>query len=305
MKAFERSSVRVDNPVWFITGCSTGFGHELGKLALSRGYRTVVTSRDIDDLADLPSLGDALLLRLDVTERSQVEDAVQAAEKKFGRIDVLVNNAGIGYLGAVEESDEDQVRRMFEVNFFGLCRMIHVALPGMRERGSGQIVNISSIGGLRSFPSLGYYCASKHAVEGLSESLMQEVRPFGVHVMLVEPGGFRTDWAGRSASERTHPIADYEETAGKAISQIRANSGHQQGDPIRAAEAIVAALESPNPPHRLLLGNDAYDGAMAKLEQLRNDFSDWETVSRSTDYPQSNSGQQQMGRKVGSHSIGR
>lgn len=159
-----------------------------------------MTSRDPEDVQDLTELGDALLLKLDVTDRSQAEAAVKAAEDHYGGIDVLVNNAGIGYFAAVEESSETEVRKMFDVNLFGLSRMIHLALPGMRKRRQGFIVNLSSIGGLRSFPALGYYNATKFAVEGLSEALWQEVEPLGIKVMLVEPSGFRTDWAGRSAN---------------------------------------------------------------------------------------------------------
>ncbi len=272
-------------PVWFITGCSTGFGRQIAKSVLGRGYRAVVTSRDKDDIRDLAELGDALILKLDVTDRTQAEEAVRAAEDHYGAIDVLVNNAGIGYFAAVEESSELEVRKMFDVNVFGLSRMIHLALPGMRKRRQGFIVNLSSIGGLRSFPALGYYNATKFAVEGLSEALWQEVEPLGIKVMLVEPSGFRTDWAGRSANETTHQIADYADTANRNIRHLRALSGNQDGDPVRAAEAIVEAVESPTPPHRLLLGNDAYDGAISKLDELREEFKAWEEVSRGVDSP--------------------
>jgi NAD(P)-dependent dehydrogenase (short-subunit alcohol dehydrogenase family) len=280
-----KNGTQSDKPVWFITGCSTGFGRQIATHVLELGYPTVVTSRDPDDISDLAELGDALVLELDVTDRKQAEAAVKAAEDHFGRIDVLVNNAGIGYFAAVEESDEDEVRKMFDVNVFGLCRMIHVVLPGMRERRQGFIVNLSSIAGLRSFPALGYYNSTKFAVEGLSEALWQEVEPLGIKVMLVEPSGFRTDWAGRSANETEYPIADYADTADKNIRQLRAASGNQAGDPVRAAEAIVQAVEAANPPHRLLLGNDAYDGAIAKLDELRAEFVEWETVSRGADFP--------------------
>jgi NAD(P)-dependent dehydrogenase (short-subunit alcohol dehydrogenase family) len=259
---------------------------QIAKHVLELGYHVVVTARDPDDVRDLAKLGDALVLKLDVTDRSQAEEAVKAAEEHFGGIDVLINNAGIGYFAAVEESDEEEVRKMFEVNVFGLCRMIHVVLPGMRKRGKGFIVNLSSIAGLRSFPGLGYYNATKFAVEGVSEALWQEVEPLGIKVMLVEPSGFRTDWAGRSANETENPIDDYASTAHQNIEQLRAISGHQSGDPIRAAEAIVHAVEFPNPPHRLLLGNDAYDGAVAKLDELRQEFADWESVSRGADFPE-------------------
>ncbi|MDX1929631.1 MAG: oxidoreductase [Pirellulaceae bacterium] len=274
-----------DKPVWFITGCSTGFGRQIAKHVLELGYRVVITARNMEDVRDLAELGDALVLKLDVTDKTQAEAAVKAAEEHFGNIDVLVNNAGIGYFAAVEESDEAEVRKMFDINAFGLCRMIHVVLPGMRKHRKGFIVNLSSIGGLRSFPALGYYNATKFAVEGVSEALWQEVEPLGIKVMLVEPSGFRTDWAGRSANETKHSIVDYAETAGRNIAHLRSISGQQSGDPVRAAEAIVNAVESANPPHRLLLGNDSYDGAIAKLDELRAEFNAWEAVSRGADFP--------------------
>jgi NAD(P)-dependent dehydrogenase (short-subunit alcohol dehydrogenase family) len=279
------TSTITENPVWFITGCSTGFGRALASHVLELGYRTVVTARDPDTVKDLASKGDALILKLDVTDHLQAEAAIKAAEDKFGHIDVLVNNAGIGYFAAVEESEEDQVRRMFDINVFGLSRMIHVALPNMRKRRQGFIVNLSSIGGLTSFPSLGYYNATKYAVEGLSEALWQEVEPLGIKVMLVEPSGFRTDWAGRSANESPHHIDDYAATADLVRKQLRAISGKQSGDPVRAVKAIVQAVESSNPPHHLLLGNDSFEGAIAKLDELRKEFLAWETVSREADFP--------------------
>ena len=285
MAATTSKSTITETPVWFITGCSTGFGRELAKHALERGHRTVVTARDPDEVKDLAAKGEALVLKLDVTDQGQIDAAIKAAEDKFGRIDVLVNNAGIGYFAAVEESEEDQVRRMFEINVFGLSRMIHAVLPGMRKRRKGFIVNLSSIGGLCSFPAVGYYNATKFAVEGLSGALWQEVEPLGIKVMLVEPSGFRTDWAGRSANESKLQIDDYAATAGARRSQSRAISGKQPGDPVRAAHAILKAIESPNPPHHLLLGNDAYEEATAKLEVLRKEFSAWESVSRGADFP--------------------
>ena len=272
-------------PVWFITGCSTGFGHELARQALAHGYRTVVTARDPATLAGFAAEENALLLELDVTKPEQVSAAIAAAQAQFGGIDVLVNNAGIGYFAAVEESDEAEVRKMFEINVFGLSRMIHAVLPGMRQRRKGFIVNFSSIGGLRSFPAVGYYNATKFAVEGLSEALWQEVEPLGIKVMLVEPSGFRTDWAGRSANEVKQPIADYVATAGAWRAQVRAVSGQQAGDPVRAAQAIVKAVASESPPHHLLLGNAAFDGAMAKLDALRTEFTAWEAVARGADFP--------------------
>ena len=285
MATTNNKSAITEKPVWFITGCSTGFGRELAKHLLEHGYRVVVTARNPDDVNSLAANGEALVLKLDVTDQGQIDAAIKAAEDKFDRIDVLVNNAGIGYFAAIEESEEDQVRRMFEINVFGLSRMIHAALPGMRKRRHGFIVNFSSIGGLCSFPSVGYYDATKFAVEGLSEALWQEVEPLGIKVMLVEPSGFRTDWAGRSANESKRQIDDYIATAGAWRNQVRAISGKQPGDPVRAAQAIVKAIESPNPPHHLLLGNDAYEAATAKLEELRKEFSAWEAISRGADFP--------------------
>ncbi|TBW40656.1 SDR family NAD(P)-dependent oxidoreductase [Siculibacillus lacustris] len=272
-------------PVWFITGCSTGFGRHLAEQLLADGYRVVVTARKPADIADLAAKGDALVLALDVTDSGQIAAAVAAAEAKYGRIDVLVNNAGIGYFAAVEESEDAATRRMFDINVFGLAAMTTAVLPGMRARRSGFVVNFSSIGGLRAFPALGWYNASKFAVEGLSEALWQETEPLGIKVMLVEPSGFRTDWAGRSADESAVTIEDYTATAGARRRALRTGSGNQPGDPVRAAKAIVAAVESKAPPHRLLLGNWAYDQALAKLDELRGEFTAWEGTARGADFP--------------------
>ena len=285
MATENKNTATTGKPVWFITGCSTGFGHELAKQALESGYRTVVTARQPDEVRGLAAKGEALVLKLDVTDQGQIDAAIKAAEDKFGRIDVLVNNAGIGYFAAVEESEEDQVRRMFEINVFGMSRMIHAALPGMRLRRQGFILNFSSMAGLCSLPSLGYYNATKFAVEGLSGALCQEVEPLGIKVIIVEPSGFRTDWAGRSANESKRQIDDYAPTAGAFRKQLRAASGKQPGDPVRAVQAILKAVESANPPHHLLLGNDVYEGAMAKLEELRKEFSAGEAVARGADFP--------------------
>jgi short-subunit dehydrogenase len=271
--------------VWFITGCSTGFGRELASQLLARGNKVVVTARDSHALSAFAGMENALVLTLDVTDPTEIAASVHAAEARFGHIDVLVNNAGIGYFAAVEEGEDAEIRRMFDINLFGLAAMTCAVLPGMRKRRHGFIVNFSSIGGLRSFPAIGWYNATKFAVEGLSEALWQEVNPLGIQVMLVEPSGFRTDWAGRSADESKIVIADYAATAGAGRAGVRTQSGHQAGDPVRAAEAIIKVVEGPAPPHRLLLGNNAYDGAMAKLEDLRKDFSRWETVSRGADFP--------------------
>jgi NAD(P)-dependent dehydrogenase (short-subunit alcohol dehydrogenase family) len=289
MNTKNKKSAKTKKPVWFITGCSTGFGRELATQALERGFRTVVTARKPDEVEALAAKGEALVLKLDVTDQGQINAAMKAVEKKFGGIDVLVNNAGIGYFAAIEEGEEKEVRRMFEINVFGMSRMIQAALPGMRRRRKGCIVNISSLAGLRSAPSLGFYNATKFAVEGLSGALLQEVEPLGIKVMVVEPSGFRTDWAGRSANESKKQIADYAKTAGKWRSEIRADSGKQPGDPVRAAQAIIKAVKSPKPPRYLLLGNDSYEGAMAKLEELRKNFLAVEAIARGADFPKEKS----------------
>lgn len=274
--------------VWFITGCSTGFGRELAKSVLDRGHRAVVTARDPAKVEDIAKGREdrALVLELDVTDPVEIRAAVTSAEKHFGRIDVLVNNAGIGYFGAVEESDDEEVRRMFEINFFGLSAMTRAVLPIMRKQRNGHIVNISSIGGLRSFPTLAYYNATKYAVEGFSEALSIEVAPLGIKVTIVEPSGFRTDWAGRSAAETKNRIADYAPTAGKNLNDLRGYSGKQPGDPVRAAAAIIAAVESPTPPLRLLLGKAALKGARGKLDLLKKDFDTWEKTTVEADFPE-------------------
>jgi NAD(P)-dependent dehydrogenase (short-subunit alcohol dehydrogenase family) len=275
------------NRVWFITGCSTGFGRELARHTLELGYPTVVTARNKDQVADLVAGHEkrSLALRLDVTDPQQIAAAVKAAEDKFGGIDIMVNNAGIGYFGSFEESDLSEVRKMFEINVWGLTQMTRAVLPGLRKRGSGTIVNFSSIGGLVAFPALSFYNATKFAVEALSESLAQEVAPLGIRVLLVEPGPFRTDWAGRSANEATETIADYRGTVGARRDLIRSSSGKQPGDPVRAAVAIVKAVEDPAPPFRLLLGKAALTTAREKLTTLRKDFESWSEVTEGADFP--------------------
>jgi NAD(P)-dependent dehydrogenase (short-subunit alcohol dehydrogenase family) len=278
-----------DDPfVWLITGCSTGFGRELARAALARGYRVVVTARNPDDVRDIAAghEANALVLKLDVTVPDDIRSAVDATLARFGRIDVLVNNAGIGYFAAIEESDDAEVRRMFEVNVFGLAQMTQAVLPGMRAQRSGHVVNISSIGGIRAFPAVGFYNATKFAVVGLSESLALEVEPLGIKVTIVEPSGFRTDWAGRSANEAPSEISDYADTAGKNRRSIRGYSGKQPGDPVRAAAAIIKAVESNDPPLHLLLGKAALKGANWKLDLLRKNFDAWEDTTVGADFPE-------------------
>jgi NAD(P)-dependent dehydrogenase (short-subunit alcohol dehydrogenase family) len=275
--------------VWLITGCSSGFGRELAKLVLNHGWCTVVTARDPSKVKDLVvgHEGHSLALRLDVTDAMQVDKAVKEAEAMFGHIDVLVNNAGYGYVAAIEESQEDEVRAMFETNFFGLARMVHAVLSGMRRRRHGYIVNMSSIGGLITYPSLGYYDATKHAVEGFSETLSKEIEPLSIRVLIVEPGPFRTGWAGRSIKQSYLKIDDYAETAGANRKLILDTDGQQPGNPTRAAEAIVKAMESPEPPLRLVLGRDALEAARTKLDVLSRNFDAWEEISRSVDFTES------------------
>ncbi|HET9453197.1 MAG TPA: oxidoreductase [Gemmatimonadaceae bacterium] len=274
-------------PVWFITGCSTGFGRELARILLEREYRVVVTARDPATVADLVAGREtqALVQRLDVTDRAQITAAVAAAEAHFGGIDVLVNNAGIGYFGAVEESEEAEVRRMFEINVFGLAWMTQAVLPIMRRQRSGRIMNVASIAGIRGNPGIGFYNASKFAVVGLSEALAREVEPLGIKVTVIAPSGFRTDWAGRSANEAPHRLPEYAPTAGKNIRIIREASGKQPGDPVRAAEAIIHVAEIDDPPMTLLLGQGALRGARRKLEELEADIDAWEATTAGADVP--------------------
>ena len=273
--------------VWFITGCSTGFGRALASHLLKIGQRVAITARNTKDVEDLISGHEklALALSLDVTKADQITKAVADTIAHFGRIDVLVNNAGIGYFAAIEESENEATRKMFEINFFGLANMTKAVLPSMRKQRSGHIINISSVGGLVAFPALGYYNASKFAVEGFSESLSKEVAHLGIHVTLIEPSGFRTDWAGRSAENGKIVIDDYAESAGANKSFIRGYSGNQPGDPNRAAQAIVKAVESKEPPLRLLLGAAALKGAMTKLDVLKKDFDNWSETTIWADHP--------------------
>jgi NAD(P)-dependent dehydrogenase (short-subunit alcohol dehydrogenase family) len=276
-----------NKPVWFITGCSTGFGRELAVILLKRGYRVVVTARDKAKVDDIVAGHDknGLAIKLDVDQRDQIDAAVKAAEARFGRIDVLVNNAGYGYLAAVEEGDDADIRAMFETNFFGLAALTRAALPIMRAQKSGAIVNISSMGGFIGFPGSGYYAATKFAVEGLSESLSKEVAPFGIKVIIVEPGPFRTDWAGRSLKTPKRAIDAYHGTAGARRQQIQGYSGTQAGDPVRASEAIIAAVEQERPPLRLPLGAFAYEAMGKEIEAVRKEHASLEAMARGADFP--------------------
>jgi len=280
---------KTNNPVWFITGCSTGFGRELTGLILKRGWNAVITARNADQVKDIAEgfESTSLVLSLDVTDKARVLAAVARAEETFGKIDVLVNNAGYGYFSSIEEGEEEKIRAQFETNFFGLVSMIQAVLPGMREKRHGHIVNFSSIGGLRAFTSTGYYHATKFAVEGLSESLSQEVAPLGIKVLIVEPGPFRTDWAGRSTARTPVQIADYEATVGARMTASQNGSGKQVGDPVRGCEAIIKAVESENAPLRLLLGGPAFKLALEKVDMLKENFEAWKELTLGADYPES------------------
>jgi NAD(P)-dependent dehydrogenase (short-subunit alcohol dehydrogenase family) len=273
--------------VWFITGCSTGFGRHLAEETLIKGERVAVTARNLSSIQDLvvqyPDT--AIAIELDVTDPKQIKDAVEKAVQHFGRIDVLVNNAGIGYFGAIEESEEEEVRRMFEINFFGLASVTNAVLPVMRAQRSGHVVNISSIGGYVSFPGVGLYNATKFAVAGYSEALAKETASLGIKVTVVAPSGFRTDWAGRSANNTKVLIDDYKETAHTNQNAIRGYSGNQPGDPVRAAQAIIKAVETTAPPMHLFLGAGALKGIRNKIAALQKDIDAWETTTTWADHP--------------------
>jgi NAD(P)-dependent dehydrogenase (short-subunit alcohol dehydrogenase family) len=275
------------SPVWFITGCSTGFGRALATRVLERGWRAVVTARNRDSVADLVEGREdrALAVALDVTDQAQVADAGAAAREKFGRIDVLVNNAGYGYQSSVEEGDEAEIRAQFDANVFGLFAVTRAVLPIMREQRSGHIINITSLAGLAGYPASGYYAASKHAVEGWSDTLRAEAAPLGIHVTCVEPGPFRTDWAGRSLRQTPNRIADYAETAGKRMDDTRGVSGTQAGDPERAAAAMIALSEQADPPRHLVLGRFAHDAVVARLKERLAEIERYRDISLATDFP--------------------
>ncbi|MDI5928198.1 oxidoreductase [Rhizobium leguminosarum] len=274
-------------PTWFITGASSGLGRALAEAVLARGWRAAMTARRPETLADLTAEhGDrALALALDVTDSNSIAGAVHDAETHFGVIDVLVNNAGYGYLSAIEEGDDAEIRAQFETNVFGLIAVTKQVLPGMRSRRQGHIFNVSSLGGLVAFAATGYYHATKFAVEGLSESLSHEVKSLGIDVTILEPGAFRTDWAGRSMVESSTIIDDYVETSGKRRQVTRSVSGNQPGDPVRAATAIISAFEADEPPLRLLLGAPALKIARERLDALSANFEAWAETTLSADFP--------------------
>ncbi|MEN2785986.1 oxidoreductase [Sphingomonas qilianensis] len=274
------------SPVWFITGCSTGFGRDLARLVLDRGWRAVVTARGRDRVADLvEGNANALALDLDVTDAAQIAAAVAAAHDRFGQIDVLVNNAGYGYQATSEEGDAAEIRAQFDTNVFGLFALTRAVLPIMRAQRSGNIVNFTSLAGFVGLPGSGYYAASKHAVEGWSDALLAEVAPLGIGVTCVEPGPFRTDWAGRSLRQTPSTIDDYAATAAARMDGTKAYSGAQPGDPVRAGEAIIAAVERAVPPRHLVLGKFAFETVTSKLRERLAAIEADRALSLSADFP--------------------
>ena len=275
------------SPVWFITGCSTGFGADLARAVLARGWRAVVTARDQARVAGLTEgAGDrALPLALDVTRPEQVAAAMAAATERFGRIDVLVNNAGYGYQATIEEGEDAEIRAQFDANVFGLFALTRAVLPLMRQQRHGHVISITSVAGFAGFPASGYYAASKHAVEGWSDALALEVAPLGIKVTCVAPGPFRTDWAGRSLKQTPNRIADYADTAGARMKTTADASGKQPGDPVRAAEAMIRVTETDKPPRHLVLGAIGLDAVTKRLRESLEEIEAWREVGAATDYP--------------------
>lgn len=273
--------------VLFITGCSTGFGRQIAERAIKSGYRVVATARNVSQIETLTAGAEdrVLTLPLDVTDQDQITEAVAQSLSRFGRIDVLINNAGIGYFSSVEEGMEEETRKMFEINFWGLMQMTNAVLPQMRQQKRGHIINFSSIGGLVSFPTLGYYHATKYAVEGISESLAQEVAHLNINVTLVEPSGFRTDWSGRSSAKTDTAIPEYKETiVGQMLQGVSQQSGQEPGNPEKAADAILQLVEAEQPPLRLLLGKAAYQAASHKLSTLTENIERWKETTLTVDF---------------------
>lgn len=278
--------MRDHRSIWLITGASSGLGRAIAQAVLEAGDIVIATARDPATIRELVERfpDQVVAARLDVTDRTTIAQVVGEAERRFGRIDVLVNAAGYGYLAAIEEGEDSGIRAQFETNVFGLLDVTKAVLPGMRARRRGCIVNFSSLGGLVAFAATGYYHATKFAVEALSESLSHEVGTLGIKVLIVEPGAFRTDWAGRSMIESPIIIDDYAETAGKRRTATRAVSGLQPGDPKKAAQAILNAVKAEQTPLRLLLGASALKVARARMETLKAEFEALAEVTTSVDF---------------------
>jgi NAD(P)-dependent dehydrogenase (short-subunit alcohol dehydrogenase family) len=271
-----------DSRTWLITGATSGFGRTITEAALARGDSVVATSRRTDGLADLAGDDRVLVTRLDVTDAVQREAAVAAALDRFGRIDVLVNNAGRTQVGAVEETTEDELRFLFDLHFFAPAALTRLVLPTMRAQGSGAIVQMSSVGGQVTAPGFGAYCATKFALEGLSETLQAEVEPFGIRVLIVEPGAFRTGLFRPDAAYLSDEMPEYADTVGPTRAYVRGGHLEQPGDPMKAAAAIVAALDSDEPPLRLVLGEDAIGNIRQRLQGVSAELDAWEAAGAGT-----------------------
>lgn len=276
--------------IWLISGCSSGFGREIALQALSAGDFVGVSSRSVKDVEDIckeyPKT--ALPIKLDVTNKDEIKESIQTINKVYGGLDVLVNNAGYGYLAAIEEGENEEVRKLFETNFFGALELTKAALPGMRAQRFGRIINNSSQAGIMANPGTGYYSASKYALEGLMEALDKELRPLNISVTSVQPGAFRTDWSGRSMKRSIIEIDDYSEHVKQRIDMIGNIDGKQPGDPVRAAKIIFALSRNPNPPDKLLLGAGVLSTYKEKLSALLNQIDEFEETSISADFPQIN-----------------
>jgi NAD(P)-dependent dehydrogenase (short-subunit alcohol dehydrogenase family) len=271
---------------WLITGCSTGLGRALAEAVIAAGHNAVVTARDVAKIADLAESAPerVLAVTLDVTNPAQVITALRQAQERFGAVDVLVNNAGYGYRAAVEEGDDADIRTLFETHFFGTVAMIKAALPDMRARRSGAIVNISSIGATRNAVGSGYYSAAKAAIEGMSGALRSELAPLGISVTIVEPGAFRTDFAGRSLAQSATVIDDYADTAGRRRKENDTLHGNQAGDPAKAATAIIAAIDADERPGFLLLGPDALAIYRQVADERATEIARWEALTAGTNF---------------------
>lgn len=272
--------------VWLVTGCSTGFGKELVKVIAENGERVLGTVRKEGQVAELESLHPDLVkgVVLDVQKQDTIDGAAKLLEEEYGRLDVLVNNAGYGTLGPIEETSEEEIQRQFDVNVYGCVRMMKLALPLMRRQRSGHILNITSIAGLQGYPGVGIYNGSKFALEGIGEALAAETKHLGIKVTNVEPGPFRTDWAGRSATFNESSIEDYNESAAKNMDAIRDVSGSQVGDPVKAVRAMFELTRLDNPPVHLPLGGPAYKRVSLKLQELKEEVDQFEFLGRPTDF---------------------
>ena len=276
-----------DLPVWLITGCSRGLGRALAERVLAHGHRLIATARHPETLADLASADPhrCRVLALDVVDARQVQTVVAQAAETFGRLDVVVNNAGYGLIGAFEETDDAQIARQFETNFFGALRVIRAALPIFRAQHSGHFVTVSAAAAIGNYPGFSIYGATKWALEGASESLAAEVRPLGIKVTIVQPGPFRTDFSSRSLEQANGHIPDYDSSSGKFRRLIAATAGRQPGDPLKGADAIIAAVTSSHPPQRLVLGKYAVNKARQKLAAATRELDAGSAAGEATDYP--------------------